>query len=335
MRTAGGLMQRTVLSTRRLPKAERFDWWCEMVIGSSTPTAIASDHRDDFLATAAQLPLGDVRLSSVSFPPMRVNRSRTLIRKADPELYHLVLPRRGGRWISWEGHDALVEKGSVLLHDSSHPYEAHSVTRDDRLACIMLDIPCGRLPLPAAKIDALLGRPLPARSGTGLILTQFLTQVVAQADVLEGGDGSRLGSAACDLVTALLAHCLDTTDAIAPGSRERVLLAKICAFVEEHLGDRDLSPTSIASAHHVSVRSLHYLFRHEETTVSAWIKHRRLERCRQDLTEPHLLHRPIHSIAERWGFAHPQSFSRAFGAAYRCTPREYREHATRLTGRAL
>ena len=54
------------------------------------------------------------------------------------------------------------------------------------------------------------------------------------------------------------------------------------AFVEQHLGDADLTPAAVAAAHHVSLRQLHRLFETQETTVAAWIRHRRLERCRRD-----------------------------------------------------
>ncbi|MFF7331886.1 helix-turn-helix domain-containing protein [Streptomyces sp. NPDC008150] len=317
-------METTVLSTRQLPKAERFDWWREMVAHSSTPTAVASEHRADFLATSEQTWLGDLRLSAVSFPSMRVSRSPTLVRRCDPERYHLVLPSRGGRWFSWERSNALVREDDLMLYDSSHAYEAHSVTRDSGLSCLMIDIPRGRLPLPTAKIDLLLGRPLSARAGTGFLVAQFLTHLARQVGTLEDSDALRLGTATSDLVTALLAHHLSLSDEVGVDSRERFLLTRVYAFIEEHLGDRGLSPARIAAAHHISVRSLHRFFHREETSVSAWIKHRRLERCRRDLAEPHLLHRPVHTIAEQWGFAHPQSFSRAFSAAYECTPSDYR-----------
>lgn len=317
-------METTVLSTSRLPKVERFDWWREMVAHSSTPTVVASEHRADFLATSKQTWLGDLRLSAVSFPSMHVSRSPALVRRSDPERYHLVLPSRGGRWFSWERGSTLVKEDDFMLYDSSHAYEAHSVTRDSRLSCLMMDIPRGRLPLPAAKIDLLLGRPLPARVGTGFLLAQFLTNLARQVGTLEDGDALRLGTATSDLVAALLAHHLGLFDELGADSRERFLLTRVYAFIEEHLGDRGLSPARIAAAHHISVRTLHRFFGREETSVTAWIKHRRLERCRRDLAEPHLFHRPIHTIAGRWGFTHPQSFSRAFSAAYACSPSDYR-----------
>jgi AraC-like DNA-binding protein len=63
------------------------------------------------------------------------------------------------------------------------------------------------------------------------------------------------------------------------------------------LDDPTLSPTVIAAAHHVAPRTLDRLFHEQELTVAGWIRHRRLERCRRDLTNPLLATRPIYAIA--------------------------------------
>ncbi|MER6528588.1 helix-turn-helix transcriptional regulator [Streptomyces sp. NPDC001508] len=62
----------------------------------------------------------------------------------------------------------------------------------------------------------------------------------------------------------------------------------------------------------------------DDTSPAAWIRHRRLERCRLDLNNPRLNARPIHAIAERWGFTNPTHFSRLFRATYGIPPRDYR-----------
>ena len=63
-------------------------------------------------------------------------------------------------------------------------------------------------------------------------------------------------------------------------SRENTLLMRIHAFIEQRLGDCDLAPGPVAAAHYISVRYLYRLFEAQGTTVAAWIRHRRLERCR-------------------------------------------------------
>ena len=90
----------------------------------------------------------------------------------------------------------------------------------------------------------------------------------------------------------------------------------------------------IAAAHHISLRSLHQLFHDEGLTVAGWIRRRRLECCRRDLSDPALAARPVAAIAARWGFSSAGDFSRAFRAAHGLPPAEYRRSARVVKGPA-
>jgi AraC-like DNA-binding protein len=107
----------------------------------------------------------------------------------------------------------------------------------------------------------------------------------------------------------------------APGA---VLREQVKAYAQAHLGDPRLGPESLARAHHVSTRYLQKLFAADGTTITEWIRRRRLEACRRDLCDPALAHEPISQIARRWALANPAHFSRVFRAAYGCTPSELR-----------
>lgn len=131
-----------------------------------------------------------------------------------------------------------------------------------------------------------------------------------------------------DLLTVVLAARLDRRKTVPPDTRQRALLLRIHAFIEQRLTDPVLSPGAIAAAHHISIRHLHRLFETQGTTVADWIRHRRLDRCRRDLLDSAQLTRPVGAIGTRWGFTDPAHFSRVFRAAYGLPPSEYR-----LTGK--
>ena len=114
-----------------------------------------------------------------------------------------------------------------------------------------------------------------------------------------------------------------------PETRQRALLQRSHAFVEQRLGDPELTPATIAGAHYISVRYLYRLFEGEPAGVAGWVRQRRLERCRRDLLDPALAARPVSAIAARWGLANASHFSRAFRAAYGLSPVEYRALAGR------
>ena len=58
--------------------------------------------------------------------------------------------------------------------------------------------------------------------------------------------------------------------------------------------------------------------------MSETIRGRRLERARRDLADPALVDESIFDIASRWGFVSKSHFSRAFRAAYRQSPSDFR-----------
>ncbi|MFI2428430.1 helix-turn-helix transcriptional regulator [Streptomyces sp. NPDC018955] len=106
----------------------------------------------------------------------------------------------------------------------------------------------------------------------------------------------------------------------------RTLALQVQSFIQRHLGDPDLTPAAIASAHHISVSHLHRVFKvHSQgATVAGWVRQHRLEQARRDLGDPAQQALPVHEIGARWGFAHHAVFTRAFRAAYGIPPHDHR-----------
>jgi AraC-like DNA-binding protein len=165
----------------------------------------------------------------------------------------------------------------------------------------------------------------PGAQGIGALSSQFLLQLAWRMHELSPSDNARLSTLTLDVLTAALAHELDAQGAVPPHARRRALLAQIHAFIQQNLGDPELSPTSIAAAHHISLRHLHKLFHEHGHTVAGWIRERRLQQCRRDLADPRLDARPINAIAARWGFTNPAHFSQVFRKTYGLSPRQFRQ----------
>lgn len=110
-------------------------------------------------------------------------------------------------------------------------------------------------------------------------------------------------------------------------SRRAVRLRDVQGYIRRNLGDPDLSPRTIAAAHHVSLRYLHQLFADYGVTVAAWVRQQRLEQACRDLADPSLARLPVQRIAVRWGFADHSTFTRAFRRAYHLPPQVYRRTA--------
>jgi AraC-like DNA-binding protein len=133
----------------------------------------------------------------------------------------------------------------------------------------------------------------------------------------------RLAGNVLDLLGTVLTERLECAPT-SPDAAHRALMLQITAFVEAHLGEAELSPAEIAAAHHISLRQLHKLFHAGGTTVSGWIRQRRLERCAHDLRDPRWAARPVAAVGARWGYPDPAHFSRLFKASFGLSPRDYR-----------
>ncbi len=132
-----------------------------------------------------------------------------------------------------------------------------------------------------------------------LALTEFLVANLAA----EGSPASRGGAEA-----ARAAH-----------------LHRVCQTIETMLSDPDLSLERVADADGIAPRSLQKLFAAAGQNFSTYLRTRRLERCRLDLTSPMFATLSISEICFRWGFNGSAHFSRAFKDQYGVSPRDYRK----------
>lgn len=306
------------LRSMDVPRAERFGWFCDQLMQELAPTHIVSGHRDDFRATTAALELGPVNVSILSFPPLVSARTPQLIRQSDPELWELGFMARGVMVVDQERSQVRVGAGDLLLYDTSRPVEMQ-VTESGHLT--ILHLPKSAVPLPDYSVRDLLSRRLPV-DGSGALLAGFLQGLAGGQ--WSGLEAERLGSAAVQLASAFLGGLADREGFLSQETRQSMLLRQVKAFIAAHLAEPNLGPQLIAGAHFISVRYLHHLFRAEKQTVSAYIRKKRLERCRTDLAQSCRAEFPVEAIGARWGFADATSFSRAFKAAFGMPPGEYR-----------
>ncbi|MEU6934406.1 helix-turn-helix domain-containing protein [Streptomyces sp. NPDC046374] len=318
------------LSSSAVGARDRFAWYSDQVQQYIFPIALSTPHAQDFRSEVAALQLGAVQVAHFTFPPLRAARTARHIRQVDPEAYQLGWVRSGTMGCTQLRNDGFIAAGNMVLFDTSHPLEAEIRTGDAVAEVTILRIPRGALSLPTAQTDQLLARRLPHDTVSGVLLSQHVDTLVAQASRLGPAETHRLGAVIADLVTCFAAEVLGRAELAPAESRTAELRARIVAFISLHLHNPDLRPASIAAHHHISLRTLHTLFRHEPATVAATIRRLRLERCRADLADPRLRELPIAALAARWGLLLPAEFSRAFKAAYGVSPGEFRAEMFRL-----
>ncbi|GLP65755.1 AraC family transcriptional regulator [Streptomyces sp. TUS-ST3] len=309
------------------PAEERFDRWRELV-GRTRSSESVSAHAADFWGDIRLLELGPVTVMRMSFLPTRFRRSPEMVRRSDPELYHLTLLLDGELGLEHAGRNSRFGPHDLHLVESSRPYDLRPTDDCERRAVkgVGVDFPRALLPLPPHQVHELLGQGLPGQEGVGALLAEFLVGLARQAETLQPADARRLGTVLLDLLSAWFAQLMDTEAALSPETRQKVTVERILTFIRQNLHDPELTPPVIAAAHHISLSYLHRIFqqRSQGETVAAWIRNRRLEGARRDLADPSLHGTPIHAIAARWGFLRASDFTRAFRAIHGQSPSEFR-----------
>jgi AraC-like DNA-binding protein len=314
-----GVMGTVTFRAAAEPAASRRDYWQHVVSTAIGPVdlQVLGDVGDRDRLVVGDL--GAVRVGALdaSYPGGASRRARH-IRLADPDVCKIDVVARGNGVVEQDGREAVLRAGDLTFVDLSRP--GHWRMSPARLIAIIF--PRTLLPLRRDEVDRLTAVRIPGDRGTGALVSSLARDLVRHLGDAEPGEAVRLGTAVLDLFTAALAGRLDRP-APQPEGR-RAMLARVQAYIGEHLADPSLSPRTIADAHFISVRYLHRLFEAEEATVAGSIRHRRLERCRRDLLDPGLRDRPVSAIATRWGMPNASHFSRAFRDAYGVPPAELR-----------
>lgn len=305
-----------------VPAADRVDAWLGVVRDTLGPLDVRMDrdvplHGQIEAARLGPLGVGGIKTRT----PHSVHRTPRLIRRDDPELYRVVLAVSGSVLLRQDGREARLNGGDMAIYDFSRPYE---LVYDSAVRLAVFSFPRDSLAAPADSVRPLTAVPISGEEGTAALAVPLLRRVAEDVETYLPASAARLSTVVMDMLATTIAERASQVPALSAETRERVLLRRIHAFIERHLGDSDLAPDAVAAAHHISPRHLHRLFATQDTTVAAWIRVRRLERCRRDLTDPLLLDTSVSAVGARWGLPDPAHFSRLFRQAYGVPPAEYR-----------
>jgi AraC-like DNA-binding protein len=243
------------------------------------------------------------------------------------------------------GRAGLVRPGRDEPYGPDEPYESYgpdelffcdgpvTLHEQEDFALRVVQIPRRALALSDLRIRALVGRGPRSGGQVAALLAPVLRALPDAADGCSPRTALHLAGNVTELVGALAVE--DTAPRFPEPAepfghaRDRVdLTRRLYAHIDENLGNRDLSPASVAAALHISIRYLHKLFAGHGSTVGRWIQHRRLEEARRELARPGGGTTGVAAVAARWGFAGAAHFSRSFRRAYGMSPSDWRDART-------
>lgn len=285
-----------------------------------TSAITASAPGGTFRLRAEAVTLGQIRIAHLQSGPYTNERTADVISPVDPR-FTLTLQRKGTSLIEQNGQTIGLEPGDFTITESSRPYRRNYYGEN---SVVLILFPQQMLTIPPRALAHLVGTKFSGSRGLGAIASRFLDGVADNLSALQDAMGLSIVDSVIDVVSTLIA-----AEAVAdadPGAHAWQLL-EIRDYIMEHLGEPDLTPERIARANFISLRQLHALFTRSGSTVAAWIRDRRLEMCRRELSDPRTVRATVREISERWGFSNQTYFAKVFRATYGQTPSEVRRSA--------
>ncbi|KRC60553.1 AraC family transcriptional regulator [Agromyces sp. Root81] len=283
------------------------------------PLQVTSPRPDRFRGVIRTAGIDEVHVSDLHATGHVVERTPELISRGNRPFFKLSLMLAGTGLLIQDDREAVLQPGDLAVYDTNRPY---SLVFDEEFRTMVVMFPKHLIDLPAEVVGQLTAVRMSGSEGLGGVIGPYLAQLAGNLEQLSGPTGMRLAHSALDLITTLFAGELDLDRAAA--DPHHALMQRIRGYIEEHLASTELGPASIAAAHFISTRHLHGLFHEQGTTVSTWIRTRRLENCRRDLVNPLHADRAVSVIAARWGFVDAAHFSRAYKSQFGHAPSEAR-----------
>ncbi|MEY9954115.1 helix-turn-helix domain-containing protein [Leifsonia sp. EB34] len=222
-----------------------------------------------------------------------------------------------------DGRAAVVRAGDITAYSAARPF-----LLDHGGESLIVRIPHRALPVPASTIDEVVAVRFERERPLVGIIHPLAVQLGRTAHRLEGSAGRRLVESAVGMLGAVVVEALQDRESSTRDSQ----LDAVIEYIELNLSRPDLTVAEIASANFMSVRKLHALFGEHDSTVAAWVRARRLERCRSDLADSEFGALRIGEVAARWGFRDAAHFSRLFTDRYGMSPRAFRASVAGVAG---
>lgn len=192
------------------------------------------------------------------------------------------------------------------------PDRAFVAERTTPFRQVLLDVDAEALERVLPSWSALVAQRLAADAPGVRAAGELARYIVNRHADLDAGCRQQLGDVALRLLGGIAG------DATPPPAARNQPPSRVAAYhrrrieryVDDHLGDADLSVPGIAAALGLSTRYIHKLFAAGGTPVMQWVLTRRLQACRCQLAARGS--RPVSDVAYEWGFTSASHFSRAF-----------------------
>jgi AraC family transcriptional regulator, positive regulator of tynA and feaB len=201
--------------------------------------------------------------------------------------------------------------GDCLAYDVSCPHTIVSPTLTRHEVVI---VPKQLLKERGFRLAKMTACKLSARTGAGRIAYNFVHVALNEATRLSPHNAVGVADSLIDLLLLPLREVDAMGDRVGP----EAMYIRAQFFIREHLRDPDLCIDQISAALGCTKRYLHMLFSDRGTTIGDYIRHTRLQHCREELETQ--AGKSVTDVAFSWGFSSSSHFSRVFREHFGVVP---------------
>lgn len=311
------LMSQT-FSTDLVPIADRLDAWLCNARQICGDCRFEFPRRQTFHGSIERRSVAGLELTRFSSTPVSFAKFPAEAANSAGRSCIVITQLQGVRGYSQGGTTAILKPGDSTLIDSVRPWSSNC---DGVCSRLYLRVPRWLMENRLRLTNLPLLPRISGASGLGVTLFRLATSLYQEAPVLTLEEGASAIEAYLEILCACVGHRERHGDETSHGAD---VLSRVERFIETHLAEPALGPNEIANAVGISVRHLHRLFLQKESTVTEYIRERRLERCQTELCNPRFSDHNITEIAFFWGFSDSAHFSRCFKRRFGVSPRMFR-----------
>ena len=299
--------------------ASTADEWADLASRSFAPISVVSA-APAFRGSIERYELGGgVVVSRVLADPCDLRRTRPQVAAFPSGDLLFEIQSTGVGHVRQDGRSATISHGSGVLYSNAKPSELDFPTPNTSL---ILQLPRRRLALSNSALAYVAVRPVTAASAALRVYTSLVSSVLRESPAPSTAVEA-MAEATLDLLAGMLTTHLDSRPDRLSLSNNEAILAAMCRYVKENLGDPGLCVARIAERRGVSERQVHRLFASIGESPAAYVRARRLEWAARLLTEPSR-NTTMTDVAIWCGFCDLGTFTRAFKRRYGAPPAEWR-----------
>lgn len=311
------LISRSRFDTRALPQRARVRQWSD----AATPVwDVLSVADDEFYAVVDMYHGAELVFGTVGSSAQSTARDMARIAVDGIDYFAFQFYISGQRRAAARGREEILGKGDLLTVDMTQPI----ATASTRYRSLDLGIPRRLLSPLLATPDAHGGRRHDAAHPLTSLLRAHLEALYRAAPRMTAAEMDSIQPATIALAAAAL------NGLVAEDQAEQVRTATFLA-VKRHIEDRlhDMALSAVSVARHFAIsRATLYRVLEPVGGFASYLRQRRLNRVRMDLSAVGRRHLAIGEIAEAWGFANHSAFTKSFRQSFGLSPRAYRAMTT-------